>query len=69
MKAYDKYEVDETFKYWSSDLAELNVIEVVPLEVLDKIRAEIDTPNRNTCDYFIVDRIEEIIDKYRGDAE
>ena len=32
--------------------------------VLDKIRAEINSPNRGTCDYFIVDRIEEIIDKY-----
>lgn len=32
--------------------------------ILDKIRAEINSPNRGTCDYFIVDRIEEIIDKY-----
>ena len=34
--------------------------------VLDKIRAEINSPNRGTCDYFIVDRIEEIIDKYKA---
>jgi hypothetical protein len=33
--------------------------------VLDKIEEEINSPNRGTCDYFIVDRIEEIIDKYR----
>ena len=32
--------------------------------ILDKIRAEINSPNRGTCDYFIVDRIEEIINKY-----
>jgi hypothetical protein len=32
--------------------------------VLDKIEEEINSPNRGTCDYFIVDRIEEIIDKY-----
>lgn len=32
--------------------------------VLDKIRAEINSPNRGTCDYFIVDRIEGIINKY-----
>lgn len=34
--------------------------------VLDKIREEINSPNRGTCDYFIVDRIEEIIDKYKA---
>lgn len=32
--------------------------------VLEQIKAEINLPNRGTCDYFIVDRIEEIIDKY-----
>lgn len=32
-------------------------------DMLDKIRAEINSPNRGTCDYFIVDRIEEIIDE------
>lgn len=37
--------------------------------VLDKIRAEIESPNRGTCDYFIVDRIEEIIDKYKAESE
>jgi hypothetical protein len=37
--------------------------------VLDKIRAEINSPNRGTCDYFIVDRIEEIIDKYKAESE
>lgn len=38
-------------------------------EVLDKIRAWINSPNRGTCDYFIVDRIEEIIDKYKVESE
>lgn len=37
--------------------------------ILDKIRAEINSPNRGTCDYFIVDRIEEIIDKYMAESE
>ena len=37
--------------------------------MLDKIRAEINSPNRGTCDYFIVDRIEEIIDKYKPESE
>jgi hypothetical protein len=35
--------------------------------VLDKIEEEINSPNRGTCDYFIVDRIEEIISKYKAD--
>lgn len=35
--------------------------------VLDKIEAEINTPNRGTCDYFIVDRIEEIVHKYKAE--
>lgn len=34
-------------------------------DVIDKIVAEINTPNRGTCDYFIVDRIEKIINEYR----
>ena len=37
--------------------------------ILDKIRAEINSPNRGTCDYFIVDRIEEIINKYKAESE
>lgn len=30
---------------------------------------EINSPNRGTCDYFIVDRIEEIINKYKAEIE
>lgn len=37
--------------------------------ILDKIRAEINSPNRGTCDYFIVDRIEEIINEYKAEKE
>lgn len=42
---------------------------LISVDVLDKIRAEINSPNRGTCDYFIVDRIEEIIDKYKAESE
>ena len=37
--------------------------------VLDKIEEEINSPNRGTCDYFIVDRIEKIIGKYKSESE
>lgn len=39
------------------------------LKVIDDIQAEINTPDRGTCDYFIVDRIEEIINEYKADNE
>ncbi len=38
-------------------------------KVLDKIEEEINSPNRGTCDYFIVDRIEELINKYKAEIE
>ena len=41
----------------------------VLLNVLNEIQAEINTPNRGTCDYFIVDRIEKIINKYKAESE
>lgn len=37
--------------------------------VLDQIEEEINSPNRGTCDYFIVDRIEEIINKYKTEIK
>ena len=38
--------------------------------ILEQIIAEINTSNRGTCDYYIVDRIEEIINEYqKGGAE
>lgn len=58
----------------SEDCAEMaEAIEIAIKEIenqnaiLTKILEEINTPNRGTCDYFIVDRIEEIIKKrWRG---
>ncbi len=38
-------------------------------EFIKEIEEEINSPNRGTCDYFIVDRIEEIIDKYKAESE
>lgn len=37
--------------------------------IIGKIEEEINSPNRGTCDYFIVDRIEEIIHKYKAESE
>ena len=37
--------------------------------IINKIEEEINSPNRGTCDYFIVDRIEEIINKYKAESE
>lgn len=31
------------------------------IEILQEIKDKIDTPNRGTCDYFIVDQIENIV--------
>lgn len=36
-------------------------------EFIKEIEEEINSPNRGTCDYFIVDRIEEILDKYKAE--
>ena len=38
-------------------------------EFIKEIEEEINSPNRGTCDYFIVDRIEEIIDRYKAESE
>ena len=37
--------------------------------ILSKIEAEINTSNRGTCDYFIIDQIEEIVHKYKDRKE
>ena len=42
MKAYNKSEVDIVFSGWEEDLKQLSEIEVVSVDVLDKIRAEIE---------------------------
>ena len=39
------------------------------LNVINDIQTEINTPNRGTCDHFIVDRIEEIINNYKEERE
>jgi len=46
------------------------IIEALKQEsVLDKIEKEINSPNRGTCDYFVIDRIEEIIKEYKAERE
>ena len=50
-------------------ISQLRADRDVLLNVLNEIQAEINTPNRGTCDYFIVDRIEEIINKYKEESE
>ena len=35
--------------------------------VLGEIKEELHTPNRGTCDYFILDRIDEIIGEYEAE--
>lgn len=48
-------------------IAQLRADRDALLKVIDDIQAEINTPDRGTCDYFIVDRIEEIINKYKAE--
>lgn len=48
-------------------IAQLRADRDALLNVIDDIQAEINTPDRGTCDYFIVDRIEEIINKYKAE--
>lgn len=50
-------------------IAQLRADRDALLNVIDDIQAEINTPDRGTCDYFIVDRIEEIINKYKANNE
>ena len=44
-------------------------IEMSKIDILDKIEEEINSSNRGICDYFIVDRIEEIIKKYKVESD
>lgn len=46
-------------------IAQLRADRDALLKVIDDIQAEINTPDRGTCDYFIVNKIEEIINKYK----
>lgn len=53
---------------WEEAMAKaIKALEQEP--ILDKIEKEINSPNRGTCDYFIVDRIEEIIGKYKAESK
>ncbi len=54
-------DIIETIKYADS------VKQEPKTDILDKIMAEINTSNRGTCDYYIVDRIEEIIKDYKNE--
>ena len=46
------------------------IIEALKQEpVLDKIEEEINSLSRGTCDYFVIDRIEEIIKEYKAESE
>ena len=46
MKAYNKYEVDEIFSNWQSDLEQLSVLEVYTksdiVDILTELKSEID---------------------------
>ena len=39
------------------------------LDIIEKIKATINTPNRGVSDYFIIDQIENIISKYENNKE
>lgn len=54
---------------WLKELKHLRADRNMLLNVINDIQAEINTPNRGTCDYFIVDKIEEIINKYKAESE
>lgn len=41
-------------------------VEAVPMSVIEDIKAKINTSNRGTCDYQIVDNIEKIIEHIGG---
>ena len=56
----------------SQDILDAHRMAIEALEqesALDKIEEEINTPNRGVCDYYIVDRIEEIISKCKAESE
>lgn len=53
---------------WLKELKELKKRVQQNEKAIFDIQAEINTPNLGTCDYFIVDSIEEIIDKYKTES-
>lgn len=62
---FDKKFIDEAVQEVVKDIKQ----NYIPKEVLNEIEEEINSPNRGACDYFIVDRIEEIINKYKAESE
>lgn len=62
---FDKRFIDEAVQEVVKDIKQ----NYIPKEVLNEIEEEINSPNRGTCDYFIVDRIEEIINKYKAESK
>ena len=54
------YDEDEAQEALDTALNALDEVEKYK-KAIEDIKAEINTPNRNTCDYFIVDQIEKII--------
>lgn len=62
--------LDIDFDYKEAiDLA-IKALEQEPkTDILEQIIAEINTSNRGTCDYYIVDRIEEIINEYQKEGK
>lgn len=75
MKAYDKLEVDEIFGGWQGDLSQLSVMDVIPLSVIEDIKAEIAQfkDNEHTYEYGGFDRayngIMDIIDNHISGKE
>ena len=63
-EGFDRYPLPEWY-------ALNNAIESLEEEsiLINKIEEEINSPNRGTCDYFIVDRIEEIINEHKTESE
>jgi len=72
MIAYNKYEVDNVFSGWKEDLKQLSEIEVVSVDVLDKIRVEIEQKLKEPMyqhegeDWMVgLIMAQDIIDRYR----
>lgn len=62
-KAYrESAEESRQIAGWLKDLKQLRT-------ALEEIKEELHTPNRGTCDYFILDRIDEIIGEYEKKNE
>ena len=50
--------------WYAAQIAELPSAQPEPTKMIKEIRKWINSRNRGSADYFIVDKIEEIIDKY-----